>query len=759
MKKLAALLILSAITFSSISCGSKGDDIVTPDQKPNPEPTPELTTKELIFKHLSDLKNGNFTLSYEISSVKYEDVVTSKYYYVSYLNLGAILLNTYGENTYSYDFEIANNKVNIKGQSFNEEYTSQKVTDLNKGNALRNLPEFTSTNVLNSEQNIDSEFIISDENIINIFSAQLDFYGIKRIKISLNSDKDLVLEFQDYDKEIDDYYTIDAGGKVTVKNIGNSKIDIVENYINSFKKPAENLFNKANNLFNNVSFVSTISDVTLAGGGNLTALEVKKTNLDIYNNYVSIEDFEDGTKTSSLTYKRVDETGTLKKVGVNAKNELIEEETTKNYSEFGFVSKNDFELDKFVKLYDTDTSYTYVGEDASRLAYSITQDSKIYSWKCQEIKVTLDESGNVSEMNFFTGILLDKDKNEYFYRWINTKVLKEPNIIEENTKKSPSKDDKAIRDMLNKIKNDDSTFIAKTIDAAWGGTRETYFIKGLNYILKPTYVISGENKTFEKSEYEGFYQKDGTIYKFNYKEDNTVQLIGEPIKDKTLKDFINFDISSEVLFKKDENTLATYNDIINIGSTIGFSLNPLTIDPSTFEMKISDNKISNITYSYGLSNEEISFSYESTAINETLKANLEKAIKDSAGETGTFKTWDQVSSSFSKNSYKGLVEHYGEEFAKKVPYYPVADATKFNNDFDGDYDDFTDESNPFFVIYFASSYDAAYVEGYKNYIKSFEFTSSDDKTFFNSDNTLKIVIVGNGEDENYSTAFLHIYKL
>lgn len=268
MKKLAALLILSAITFSSISCGSKRDDIITPDPKPNPEPTPELTTKELIFKHLNDLKNGNFTLSYEISSVKYEDVVTSKYYYVSYLNLGAILLNTYGENTYSYDFEIANNKVNIKGQSFNEEYTSQKVTDLNKGNALRNLPKFTSTNVLNSEENIDSEFIISDENIINIFSAQLDFYGIKRVKISLNSDKDLVLEFQDYDKEIDDYYTIDVGGKVTVKNIGNSKIDIVENYVNSLKKPAESLLNKANNLFNNVSFVSTISDVTLAGGGN-----------------------------------------------------------------------------------------------------------------------------------------------------------------------------------------------------------------------------------------------------------------------------------------------------------------------------------------------------------------------------------------------------------------------------------------------------------------------------------------------------------
>lgn len=758
MKKLAALLILSAITFSSISCGSKRDDIITPDPKPNPEPTPELTTKELIFKHLNDLKNSNFTLSYEISSIKYEDVVTSKYYYVSYLNLGAILLNTYGENTYSYDFEIANNKVNIKGQSFNEEYTSQKVTDLNKGNALRNLPKFTSTNVLNSEENIDSEFIISDENIINIFSAQLDFYGIKRVKISLNSDKDLVLEFQDYDKEIDDYYTIDVGGKVTVKNIGNSKIDIVENYVNSFKKPAESLLNKANNLFNNVSFVSTISDVTLAGGGNLTALEVKKTNLDIYNNYVSIEDFEDGTKTSSLTYKRVDETGTLKKVGVNAKNELIEEETTKNYSEFGFVSKNDFELDKFVKLYDTDTSYTYVGEDASRLAYSITQDSKIYSWKCQEIKVTLDESGSVSEMNFYTGILLDKDTNDYFYRWINTKVLKEPNIIEENTKKSPSKDDKEIKDMLNNIKNDDSTFVVKTIDAAWDGTRETYFIKGSNFILKPTYVISGENKTFEKSEYEGFYQKDGTIYKFNYKEDNTVQLIGEPIKDKTLKDFINFDISSEVLFKKDENTLVTYSDIVNIGSTIGFSLNPLTIDPSTFEMKISDNKISNIAYSYGLSTEEISFSYESTAINETLKANLEKAIKGSAGETGTFKTWDQIAP-LSKTAYDGLVEQYGEEFAKKVPYFPVTDISAFNNDFDAWYDNYSDENNPFFKITFASSYDATYVEGYKKYIKGFGFTTTDNKTFFNPDSTLKIVIMAESEDEDASTAFLHIYKL
>ena len=749
MKKIAKLLLLSTITFSTFSCNKKKED-----------PTIQLLkNKETILKSLNNLKNGNFTLSYEINSIKYEDIVTKDYYYISYLNLGAILLNTYGETPFSYDFEIANSKVNIKGQSFNEENTSQNVTNLGKGNALKNLPELSNDNLLSLEGTNDNKLIISDANIINVFSAQLDFYGISRILVSLDNDKNTVLEFQYIDNTTKEYVTLLEGGKVTIKNIGTSKIDIVESYLSSFTKPTENLVDKATNIFGNVSYVSAIYDVTLEKGGVQKALKIKETSLDIYNDYVSIDDYQDDVKISSLTYKKADEEGNLIKIGVNGRNEVISQPTTPKYSDFGFISKDNFELNKFVKLDKNDATYTYVGDKASNLAFSITQDSKIYSWKCQEIKVTLGENNNVEEFNFFTGLLLDKDTGKYFYRWINTRVLKEVNRVEEKeNKKTPSKDDAAIKDVLNLINNEDAQYTVKTIDQAWEGTRETYFIKGSNFILKPTYIVTGETKKFEKESYEGYYKTNDGIYRFSYKEDNTITLLGEPYKDKTLKDFINFDLSSEILYKKDENTIITYSDIINIGDFIGFSLNPLTIDPSTLEIKLDYNKISTISYSYGYSKENISFNYESTSLNETIKTNLDEAIK-ATSSTVEFKNWNSIVDNFSGNAYSNLVSQYGEEFANKIPCYYVSSLETAGNDFDGYYDDYSDEKNQFYKLTFTSVYEQNYVNSYVQYLKDLGLITTDSKTFLSKDGSFKLVITAENEDTDCTIAFAHIYKL
>ena len=61
MKKIAKILLLSTITFSIFSCNNQKED-----------PTVQLLkNKEVILKSLNNLKNGNFTLSYEINSIKY----------------------------------------------------------------------------------------------------------------------------------------------------------------------------------------------------------------------------------------------------------------------------------------------------------------------------------------------------------------------------------------------------------------------------------------------------------------------------------------------------------------------------------------------------------------------------------------------------------------------------------------------------------------------------------------------------------------
>lgn len=55
-------------------------------------------------------------MTYELDGKDYTDVVTKDYYYTAYLNRGAVLLNTYNfHQKYAYNFEISNNKVEIRG--------------------------------------------------------------------------------------------------------------------------------------------------------------------------------------------------------------------------------------------------------------------------------------------------------------------------------------------------------------------------------------------------------------------------------------------------------------------------------------------------------------------------------------------------------------------------------------------------------------------------------------------------------------------
>lgn len=74
-------------------------------------------------------------MTYELDGKDYTDVVTKDYYYTAYLNRGAVLLNTYNfHQKYAYNFEISNNKVEIRGQAYSEDYSSQELTSLDSAN-------------------------------------------------------------------------------------------------------------------------------------------------------------------------------------------------------------------------------------------------------------------------------------------------------------------------------------------------------------------------------------------------------------------------------------------------------------------------------------------------------------------------------------------------------------------------------------------------------------------------------------------------
>ena len=754
MKKgifLLSTLFVSSLTISLASCGvidnSQTDSSTFQESSSSIEESSsqasssELTSssetnasKQTILNLLKDLKTQNYTLSYTINGELYEDVITDEYFYIGYLNTGSLLLNTISATTkYAYDFRITDSKFVLKGQSFNEEYTLQGQTELKKYNFLKDL------NVLENDiEESDGKYEIYDSSIVEAFTNQLDFSGIDHLELSLNEYDDLIVKLMALNQTTGEFYCPDAG-EITINNIGASSLTIVDDFIKNYKMPTATLNGKGDNLFKNVSYVSAIYDFILDDNA---AYQIKTTNLDISNNYIRIVDTTTDNVSNSYTFEVEDDKETLNIVGVDGTNSIVKQKTTKKYQDFGFINKDGFELDKFAKLSNDDTYYSYLGDNASNIAYSITQDSQIYEWKVQDIKA-IEENGKIVQLDFFTGILQDRTTGKYFYRWINTKVLDTPNNIENIIQKTPSENDAQINNILSHLNQDNSIFKVTQTDTAWEGTRKIEYTKGNGFYLKKYLVINGDETTSFERLAEGYYEKDGKIYSFTFDENNNVTINKNPTS-KSWKEIVGFNISSNVL-KLNDNKLTSYGDIINIGNSLAFVDNPLTIDPSSVEFTIEKDKIVSLDCAYTGGLENITFTYDEQTLDASLKKALDDKINPSSQEA--LKTWNDYESD---TIILALIEAYGEEFANKIPYLYSEKLKNDKNTFDGYYYNYEEE--PYYFIITLNVIDYEYSNEYKEYLLALGYSEASTNVFVKDD--IKIEIVNN-ED---SCEFLHIYK-
>ncbi len=688
-----------------------------------------------IVETLNKMKEGNFTLEYSLSNNVYKDVITKNYYYIGYLNNGSMLLDTYSDTKYAYDYQIkSDDSIELKGQTFNDEQTSQKLTNIDFINKMAKLD---TSNIVFSDY--EDNFMTTDESVIEALSSQIDFSsGIKRA-IFYKVNNNFTFELQAYDSAKLEFYTPE-GGIVNVKNIGNSKIDSVEKFLSNWKKPTITLENKANNIFGNVSFETSIVDYTL---DNNVMFYEGKVNLDLYNDYIRVTTINENDIPYQQTYKKnSDDSLTL--IGVNGKNEVVNQTTTKRYSDFALVGKENFELDKFRKINENDNYYLYLGDNAQQLAYSITQSNIFSRFKCLKIQVEV-ENDLVKNIYFFTGIMQDRDTGDFFYYRLDTKVLSTPNVLSDSTKKTPSKDDAEIKTYLNKINAEDSSYSIDVVDSAWEGNRKTRIIKSNNIYLKGTYEVREDQLTLEKDG-EGYYKKDNKVYSFTFDRNNNVKLNPSPLN-KTLSDAINFTISSEILSKKD-NELRTTGDIVNIGDSLGFISYPNFIDPSSLKMTLNNDVISTIFYKYGGSgfsgDETLTFNYDNHNVDNALISNLDKAINNIPSRL----TWKDDGS---ETNYNTLIEILGsEEIAQKVPYLPDSKYTgEVGFVIDKDYES---EENVAMIYSMCSDteYNNNYIAKFKEYLLTLNYVTSDNVTYTNNVDNLKIV-VGNTMDD-----FLHI---
>lgn len=324
----------------------------TPSASTIPE---EKLTETKILTTLTEMKKGNFTLRYPLGNKVYEDVLTENYFYTGYLNNGAVLLKTFSDTPISYDFQLVNGltEVELKGQTFNQEQTLQGLTSISYANRLSKM---NLTGI--SFQEEKGTFRSKDPNLIQALANQLDFNGTISEVIFYLEDSLLTFELKVHDPNGNEDYTPD-GGKISIKDVGSSALKPMQDFLSQYQKPTQTLEGKADNLFDNVSFESAIYDC----GIDETERLLGYSELQIYNEYLKVTQTNDKSNPYSVTYRK-NEDGSMNKIGINAKNEVVDNKTTINIDDFRLVGKDGFELDKFMKMNPKDDSYLYLGSDA-----------------------------------------------------------------------------------------------------------------------------------------------------------------------------------------------------------------------------------------------------------------------------------------------------------------------------------------------------------------------------------------------------------
>ena len=413
-------------------------------------------------------------------------------------------------------------------------------------------------------------------------------------------------------------------------------------------------------------------------------------------------------------------------IGVDGHNEVVSQETTKKYSDFALVGKEGFELNKFAKINNDDNYYLYLGSDAQKLAYSVTQSAVFSRFKCLKIQASIVD-GKIDYLHFYTGIMQDISTGDFFFYRIDTKVLDTPNIITENEKKTPSTEDAKIKGYLNQIK--EGTYVATASLSGLASSEIRVLTKGENFFLEETHKYDGET-IGDLLKGNAYYVANGKTYSFNYDYQYNVKRIGG--NDKSLEENIDFSISSEILSLKD-NVLTTTPDIINLGDSLGFISYQSTIDPASLKMAIKDEKISSLYYVYGgdgfTGNETIHFTYQETSLPEILKTNFDAALPS---ETQTWKNYSQNST-----LYEELVAAFGEEIANNVPYLePVLEKGKA---LDGGWNYEEGETSAVNIgINISDTY--GYINSYKEYIKTLGYVTTDNKIFEKKEDNIRLTV-------------------
>ena len=335
---------------------------------------------DFVINKLNETINKSYTLNYSYQGVNFNDVyVPNSYYYNDLYKQGTILTALFNNEKYLFDFEIKNSKVNITNQTYNEIGMQGNKELINS-----NLSSYDYESIRNELTKVEEGIKLENQDIINFFTLIINDTNTFDYIIFNKKENDLTFDFYFQDKLYDGY-------SYTLKDVGNSKNDIVDSYIKSNKVLTTNGTN-ALETFNsdNVAIKGDINYVSNTNDSNFESINNIKVKENETTNY-KLESISNG-----VSYKQyfTKENNVYKKIGLDGKNSLNETIIETSEEEIFPVNASFLE-----DSYLVNDEYIYLGDNSIGVISSLLINSSsiiVDAW-IKEIKFKIKDNKLIQE--------------------------------------------------------------------------------------------------------------------------------------------------------------------------------------------------------------------------------------------------------------------------------------------------------------------------------------------------------------------------
>lgn len=651
-------IINSSTQKDSIQSLSSSKDITSSSSIISSSTNEEISI-DFVINKLNEVTNKSYTLNYSYQGISFNDVfIPNSYYYNDLYKQGKILTTLFNNEKYLFDFEIINNKVNITNQSYNEIGMQGNKELINS-----NLSSYNYETIRSELTKVKDGIKLENQDIVNFFTLIINDTNTFDYIIFNKKDNNLIFDFYYQDKLYDGY-------SYTLKDVGNSKNEVIDSYIKSNEVLTVNGSN-ALDTFNNDNIVikGDINYISNANESNFESIN----NIKIKENEITKYKLE--STSNGVSYKQyfTKENNEYKKIGLDGKNNLVESIIETTEQEIYPVNAS------FLKdSYLVNDEYIYLGDDSISVISSLLINSSsiiVDAW-IKEIKFKINDN-KISSFTFTTFDTVLNEEYVYFkgeFDILNNGVIENLNPLE------PSKDDLKIKELLNSISDDNSNYKMEfnfynsenKEELLVGEKHIVNFINGV--YLDANYRINNDS-SLSLQFATGYSKHNDKIYSFRYdvsedKIDNVKETDYTSFKDVILS------ISSEVLYI--QNDIIKVNSLVSdIDENVNMLEQAMLIDPSTLQFYFNEDKINKITYKYGNSYTssyvEALISHNEGSIDDSILTKLNEAYpKGEAIEELYLKDSDNE---YVLSIYEDLYNNGYGEYADYIPFVPGIEST------------------------------------------------------------------------------------